>query len=112
MTNFIEIEGRQIALDAEGYLRNLQDWDEKVAEALAQQDEIKLGPSHWEILHLLRNFYRRHQMSPATRALINLVKKELGPDKGRSVYLMRLFRGSAAKTASRIAGLPKPDNCL
>jgi tRNA 2-thiouridine synthesizing protein E len=60
----------------------------------------------------LRAFYQRHQLSPATRALVNLVKRELGPDKGRSVYLMKLFGGSPAKTASKIAGLPKPLNCL
>jgi tRNA 2-thiouridine synthesizing protein E len=43
---------------------------------------------------------------------VSLVKKEFGPDKGRSAYLMRLFHGSPAKTAAKIAGLPRPDNCL
>jgi tRNA 2-thiouridine synthesizing protein E len=100
------------ALDKEGYLRELTDWNEGVASLLAQQENINLGPAHWEVIKLLRSFYRRHQVSPATRALINLVKRELGPDKGKSVYLMKLFRGSPAKTANKIAGLPKPDNCI
>ena len=100
------------ALDKEGYLRDLTDWNEGVASLLAQQENINLGPAHWEVIKLLRSFYRRHQVSPATRALINLVKRELGPDKGKSVYLMKLFRGSPAKTANKIAGLPKPDNCI
>lgn len=99
-------------LDKEGYLRELTDWNEGVAALLAQQENINLGPAHWEVIKLLRSFYRRHQVSPATRALINLVKRELGPDKGKSVYLMKLFRGSPAKTANKIAGLPKPDNCI
>jgi len=100
------------AVDKEGYLRELADWNEEVAEYLAQQEDIRLNASHWEVIKLLRNFYRRHQASPATRALINLMKRELGVDKGRSVYLMKLFRGSPAKTANKIAGLPKPDNCI
>ena len=100
------------ALDKEGYLRELTDRNEGVAALLAQQENINLGPAHWEVIKLLRSFYRRHQVSPATRALINLVKRELGPDKGKSVYLMKLFRGSPAKTANKIAGLPKPDNCI
>ena len=100
------------SLDKEGYLRELTDWNEGVAVLLAQQENINLGPAHWEVIKLLRSFYRRHQVSPATRALINLVKRELGPDKGKSVYLMKLFRGSPAKTANKIAGLPKPDNCI
>lgn len=112
MTNYLEYQGYKIALDNEGYLKNLQDWNEEVAAELAAREDIILGPSHWEVLILLRKFYQRHHLSPATRALINLLKRELGPEKGRSVYLMKLFRGSPAKTASKIAGLPKPDNCL
>ncbi|MFT7472942.1 MAG: tRNA 2-thiouridine synthesizing protein E [Kiritimatiellia bacterium] len=108
----MEINGREIALDKEGYLVELADWNEDVASNLAAQDEITLGPAHWEVINLLRIFYNRHQMSPANRALVNLVKRDLGADKGKSVYLMKLFRGSPAKTASKISGLPKPENCL
>ncbi len=88
MTDYLEISDNKIALDGEGYLKDLQDWDEEVATLLAGQENINLGTAHWEILKLLRAFYRRHQMSPATRALTSLVKRELGKDKGRSVYLM------------------------
>ncbi len=112
MTNYLKIRDYRVALDNEGYLKNLNDWNEEIAAELAAQEDIVLGPSHWEILNLLRKFYQRHRLSPATRALINLVKRELGKEKGRSVYLMKLFRGSPAKTASKLAGLPKPDNCL
>ena len=108
----MEINGREIALDKEGYLIELADWDEDVASNLAAQEQIILGPAHWEVINLLRIFYNRHQMSPANRALVNLVKRDLGADKGKSVYLMKLFRGSPAKTASKISGLPKPENCL
>ena len=99
------MENTVFRLDKEGYLKDLTDWNEQVAMDLALQENINLGPSHWEIIKLLRAFHRRHQMSPATRALNNLVKRELGPEKGRSVYLMKLFRGSYAKTASKIAVL-------
>ena len=112
IANFMEINGREIALDKEGYLVELADWDEHVASSLASQEEIILGPAHWEVINLLRVFYNRHQMSPASRALVNLVKRDLGVDKGKRVYLMKLFRGSPAKTASKISGLPKPENCL
>lgn len=112
MTNFLEIKDNKIALDKEGYLKDLHTWDPEVAVLLAERENIKLGASHWEILNLLRKFYNRHQVSPATRALTSLVKRELGQDKGRSIYLMKLFRGSPAKIASKIAGLPNPQNCL
>ncbi|MEZ7832101.1 MAG: TusE/DsrC/DsvC family sulfur relay protein [Gammaproteobacteria bacterium] len=110
--NLIGINGHEVALDKDGYLLNLADWDERVATFLASQEEITLGPAHWEVINCLRNFYNRHQMSPPNRALVNLVKRDLGVDKGRSIYLMKLFRGTPAKTASKISGLPKPENCL
>lgn len=112
MSNYLQVHDSKIALDREGYLKDLNEWDKQVAAELALQEGIRLGSSHWEVLNLLRVFYRRHQLSPATRALVSLVKRELGKEKGRSVYLMKLFKGSPAKTASKIAGLPKPDNCL
>lgn len=112
MSKFIEIDQLQIPTDDEGYLRNLRDWNEAVAVEIARQENIRLSPSHWEVLQLLRVFYTRHQVSPANRALINLVKRDLGAEKGRSIYLMKLFRGNPARTANKIAGLPKPDNCV
>lgn len=112
MKNSIAIGDDIINLDKEGYLRNLDDWSEEIANLLANQEEIELQKTHWEIIHLLRCFYKQHQLSPANRALVNLVKRELGPEKGKSAYLMSLFGGSPAKICSKIAGLPKPDNCL
>jgi len=43
---------------------------------------------------------------------VKFCRLKLGADKGRSIYLMSLFPGSPAKLGSKIAGLPKPDNCL
>jgi len=46
------------------------------------------------------------------RPLVKFVGQELGKDKGNSMYLLTLFPGSPAKLGSKIAGLPKPENCL
>jgi tRNA 2-thiouridine synthesizing protein E len=46
------------------------------------------------------------------RALVKLVKEQLGVEQGSSVYLMSLFGGSPAVTAAKVAGLPRPTNCL
>ena len=66
-----------LALDKEGYLQNLDDWSEAVAIEIARAENISLGPGHWEVIRLLRVFYNRHQIAPANRALVSLVKKEL-----------------------------------
>jgi len=108
----LTIAGQRIALDQDGYLLELGDWSEAVAEALAAQEELTLSAEHWEILQLLRAFYREFQLSPATRPLIKYVALKLGPEKGNSLHLNRLFKGTPAKLAAKLAGLPKPTNCL
>lgn len=110
--NALNVAGRTIALDKEGYLEHLSDWNESVAEALAQRDNIVLTPAHWEILLLLRQFHQRFEHSPPMRILVKSVKQELGEEKGNSIYLLQLFPGSPAKLAARIAGLPRPTHCL
>jgi tRNA 2-thiouridine synthesizing protein E len=98
--------------NAEGFLCDWQDWNEAVATALATREGIALTEGHWEILHLLRRYYADFDSSPAMRALVKYCRLELGEDKGRSIYLLKLFPGSPAKIGSKIAGLPKPANCL
>lgn len=98
--------------DNKGFLRDRHAWTPDIAMLFAQQEAITLTDAHWQILTLLREFYEQYDASPANRALVNYVKKHLGPDKGNSLYLMSLFPGSPARVGSRIAGLPKPKNCL
>ncbi|MBF8745146.1 TusE/DsrC/DsvC family sulfur relay protein [Pseudomonas putida] len=101
-----------IALDKDGFLVDLQDWSPAVAEALAAREAIALTPDHWEILELLRAFYAEYQLSPATRPLIKYTALKLGVEKGNSPHLNRLFNGTPAKLAAKLAGLPKPTNCI
>lgn len=106
------LEGREIRLDKDGYLAALDDWSEPVAEALAAREELALTAEHWEILQLLREFYAEFQLSPANRPLIKYVAQRLDPDKGNSLHLNHLFKGAPAKLGAKLAGLPKPSNCL
>ncbi|KMN17623.1 TusE/DsrC/DsvC family sulfur relay protein [Pseudomonas weihenstephanensis] len=108
----LTLKGKTIELDKEGYLVDLDDWSEDVAQALAAQAGIELSPEHWEILTLLRSFYQEFELSPATRPLIKYTALKLGADKGNSLHLNRLFNGTPAKLAAKLAGLPKPTNCL
>ncbi len=108
----IDVEGRQIALDKDGYLLRLDDWSAAVATALAEREGLVLQAAHWEILDLLRAFHDEFQLSPATRPLIKYVALKLGPEKGNGLHLNHLFQGTPAKLAAKLAGLPKPSNCL
>ncbi|HKI74909.1 MAG TPA: TusE/DsrC/DsvC family sulfur relay protein [Pseudomonadales bacterium] len=99
------------ALDKEGFLRQLSDWSPEVAARLAENEGIVLTEAHWEVINVVRDFYDRYHISPATRVLVKIVGEQLGSEKGRSVYLMQLFSSKAARLVSKIGGLPKPANC-
>lgn len=98
--------------DPQGFLLNLDDWNKDFAKQTADKLDIQLEKEHWEIIDLIRQFYREFQLSPAMRILIKYIKNNLDADKASSIYLMTLFKDSPAKNIAKIAGLPKPDNCL
>jgi len=110
--NTLTVGPRTLELDKDGYLVDLNEWSPEVAEALAAAEALELTPDHWQVLELLRQFYAEFQLSPATRPLIKYTALKLGPQKGNSLHLNTLFNGTPAKLAAKLAGLPRPTNCL
>ena len=108
----ITVQGRQLDTDEEGYLVNLADWSEDVANAIAAEEKVDMSASHWEVVNFLRDYYNEFQIAPAVRVLTKAIGKKLGPEKGNSQYLYELFPYGPAKQACKIAGLPKPTGCI
>ncbi len=108
----IEVAGKTIEVDEEGYLQNRSDWTEEVANEMAKQDSCDLSSNHWEVINFLREYYDEYQIAPAVRVLTKAIGKKLGPDKGNSKYLYELFPYGPAKQACKYAGLPKPTGCV
>lgn len=106
------INDQSIETDNSGYLVNFDDWSEEVANEIASREQLELNENHWEVIRFVRNFYKEFHKSPAIRPLVNYLKKELGPEKGNSIYLATLFPGGAAKQSTKLAGLPKPARCI
>jgi tRNA 2-thiouridine synthesizing protein E len=101
-----------IEVDKDGFLVDHLQWDEDVAKQLAQNEDLELSGQHWELISIIRQFYAEFGISPAMRPLTKYIKLHLGADKANSIYLMQLFPQSPAKYLAKIAGLPRPENCL
>ncbi len=108
----IQVNGKVLETDEEGYIQILAEWSPEVAETMAQEDECELGEYHWEVINFLRNYYDEYQVAPAVRVLTKAIGKKLGKDKGNTKYLYQLFPYGPAKQACRYAGLPKPTGCV
>jgi tRNA 2-thiouridine synthesizing protein E len=105
-------EGRIIEADDEGFLTSAGSWSPQLALQIAQRENIRMGDDHWEVVNFLRNYYMEYQITPGMRVLIKALGKVMGPDKGNSKYLYELFPDGPVRQAAKIAGLPKPTNCM
>ena len=100
---FIEVNGKKIELDDEGYLVNFDDWNEKVACALADREGVSktcpLTEEKMEILRFMRGYYKKFNAFPVPRYICKNVHqpKECTYEE----FLDPL-------TAWKVAGLPKP----
>jgi len=108
----MEIDGRVLETDDDGYLQNLSDWSIDVATEMAMKDGIELSDNHWEVINFLRRYYDEYKIAPAIRILTKAMAKKLGREKGNTRYLYKLFPDGPAKQACRYAGLPKPTGCV
>ncbi len=108
----MDVAGKSVEVDEEGYLVNINDWDKDVAGELAKSENIDMTENHWEVVDFLREYYNEYQIAPAVRVLTKAIGKKLGPEKGNSKYLYELFPYGPAKQACKIAGLPKPTGCI
>ncbi|MDH3690531.1 MAG: TusE/DsrC/DsvC family sulfur relay protein [Gammaproteobacteria bacterium] len=108
----IDVNGKSIDTDEEGYLKNLSDWSSEVCEKMASVDSCPLTANHWEVIQFLREYYEEYQVAPAIRILVKAIGRKLGKDKANTKYLYELFPYGPAKQACRYAGLPKPTNCI
>lgn len=109
---FIEIGGKQIEVDEDGYAVNLDDWTKEMADFMANQDGMTLTENHWEVINFLRDYYAKYQIAPMIKILVKEIGKVMGPEKGNTKYLYELFPDGPAKQACRYAGLPKPTGCV
>jgi len=108
----IEMAGKSLEVDEDGYLTNLEQWNKEVADALAKTEGIEMTESHWEVVNFLRDYYAEFKIAPMIRILTKEIGKKLGKEKGNTKYLYELYPGGPAKQACKIAGLPKPTGCV
>ena len=108
----IEVNGKLLETDENGYLEDYRQWEPAVATHMARADDLELGDAHWEVLNFLREYYEEYEVAPAIRILVKAIGRTMGKDKGNTRYLYQLFPFGPAKQACRYAGLPRPTGCI
>lgn len=108
----IEVDGKSINIDDNGYLINLGDWSEAIARYLAEKEKINLTDDHWEVINFLRKHYEEFNNAPNIVLMVKVFSKDFGEEKGNKDRLYNLFPKGPARQGCRIAGLPLPNDCI
>ena len=98
------IAGKPVTVNEDGFMTDFSQWDKEVGCVLAKESNIDLQPRHWEVINYLQTEFKNE--SPLS---IRKVSKS-GVVDIKEFY--RLFPMAPLKTASKIAGIPKPASCI
>jgi tRNA 2-thiouridine synthesizing protein E len=102
----VELGGKQIEIDEDGFIQDPDAWDEGVAKSLAETEGVTdLTDEHWKVVNYLREYYLEFNMAPMIRKLCKTTGFKL-----KEIY--DLFPSGPAKGACKVAGLPKPTGCV
>jgi len=102
----LEVNGKSVEVDDEGYLTNLSDWSEDVAKVIAKKEGIEeLSDKHWAVIKFMQKVFKEKGTGPSIR--------KLGKESGVQIKeLYKLFPKGPAKKAAKIAGIKKPVGCI
>jgi TusE/DsrC/DsvC family sulfur relay protein len=95
-----------VDLNDEGFFTNPEQWTEQMVPDLARREGIDtLTDDHWQVIRFMRAQYLANGTGPSVRVL--------GKTSGVSIKeFYQLFPKGPAKTAAKIAGIPKPRGCI
>lgn len=57
LTRTFLVDGKEIETDAEGYIKNLDEWSETFAKARAKEEALELTDEYWQVIRFLRDYY-------------------------------------------------------
>jgi TusE/DsrC/DsvC family sulfur relay protein len=96
--------GTQIEVNAEGYLKDMNQWTPELAREMASKENIELTDKHFEVL----NWLRAKQAEGTPLSIRKIGNSGLVDIK----QFYALFPGGPLKISSKIAGIPKPASCI
>ena len=114
----IEVNGKVIETDEEGFLVDLNDWDNEVMNALINQHEKDghkpLSETAIGLVEYCRQFYEEQKKHPTMHQMV----KELGMrNTGKFTeaeeykkFLYEMFPHGPTQKLAKLAGLPNPGN--
>ncbi len=103
-----EVNGKILETTDTGYLVKHEEWNDDVANVIAQGEGIELTRDHLDVIEYLRDAYFNHNgEQPNNRAMLKAMQSKWPDRKVDNKMLFDLFPGNPSKQAGKIAGLPE-----
>lgn len=98
------IAGIPVEVNEEGYMTNFAQWNKDIGNAMASEANIALSPRHWEVISYIQDEFRKE---------VPLSIRKIGKSGVVDIKeFYTLFPNAPLKTATKIAGIPKPASCI
>ncbi len=98
------LAGKTISVTEEGFMTDFSQWDKSIGDAIAAENSITLTPRHWEVLDYIQTEYKNE---------VPLSIRKIGKSGIVDIKeFYQLFPVAPLKTATKIAGIPKPVSCI
>ena len=91
--------------DGDGYLKDMDDWNEDIAKAMAAEDDFELTDERWEQIMKAREYYDEHSSVPPIRKFAKYISED-------KKDLFKLWLTGPMKPITKYGGLPKPTGCV
>jgi tRNA 2-thiouridine synthesizing protein E len=98
------IAGKTVSVNDEGYMTDFTQWNKEIGSAIASDSGINMTDRHWAVIDYVQSEFKKD--SPLSIRKVN----KSGVIDIKEFY--QLFPQGPLKTASKIAGIPKPASCI
>jgi dissimilatory sulfite reductase related protein len=99
-----QIGNTTIDVNEEGFMTSFSQWNKEIGEELAKESNVNLTSRHWQIIDYIQVEFKKE---------VPLSIRKIGKSGVvdiKEFYV--LFPKAPLKTATKIAGVPKPASCI
>ena len=108
----LQVNEKIVETNEQGFLNNIDDWNEGFVKLLAERDGIELYVDHWELIYYFREFYKDNLVNPTMHQIVMTLGKRKDKHfhdlKEYEKHIYKLFPTDPIHELCKLAGLPMP----
>lgn len=104
----MDLNGKTIETDEEGFLLDPSEWDRTLAEHIARGEQLDMTAERWTVVDFVREHFDQRGTVPEARFVLKFLEQRFGKERATRKFLQELFPYGYGQQACKIAGMRKP----